>query len=64
MNFKDNRNKNLNIRISEARLKDIKNSAKKSNMSLADFVVMKCLNLPVEEKIITKERKKVLLKSE
>ncbi|MEQ8187159.1 MAG: hypothetical protein ABRQ39_04250 [Candidatus Eremiobacterota bacterium] len=62
MNLKDNRTKNLNIRISEDRLLEIKKKAKEENMTLADFVIAKCLNLQTEEKVIVKEKKKKVIK--
>lgn len=62
MNVKDIREKHLHIRISEARLSEIKKKAREEKMTLADFVISKCLNLATEEAIITPERRKRIIK--
>lgn len=64
LNIKDNRKRNLNIRISEDRLSEIKNKAREENISLADFVISKCLGIATEEIVVSPERRKRILKKE
>jgi len=55
MDFKNNRNKNINIRCNEEQLEFIKKEAKKLGLSQADYILMKALDLKFEEKIEEKE---------
>jgi len=58
--MKDNREKNLNIRISEEQLKEIKRRAKEHGLTQADYVIMKSLDLKAVKKDSIKEYTRII----
>jgi hypothetical protein len=58
--MKDNREKNLNIRVSEEQLKEIKRRAKEQGLTQADYVIMKSLDLKAVKQDTVKEYTRIV----
>ena len=55
MNYKDNRNRNINIRCNEEQYNEIKRRSKELGLSQADYIIMKALDLRAVDKLEEKE---------